>query len=79
MDRLCSSQCAFWPVKGGGITAAKTGFMMTVMLIFAALVAAVLFVELVSATKAPIGYQDDDGLHFGSDHITDSSDFENPS
>ena len=53
--------------------------MMTVMLILAALVAAVLFVELVSATQAPIGYQDEEGFHFGSERITNSSDFENPS
>jgi hypothetical protein len=53
--------------------------MMTVMLILAAMAAAVLFVELVSATKSPIGYQDEESFHFGSDRLTNSSDFENPS
>jgi len=53
--------------------------MMTVLLIVAALLAGGLFIELVSAATAPIGYQDEKGFHFGSDRATNPSDFENPS
>lgn len=52
---------------------------MTVLLIVAALLAGGLFIELVSAATAPLGYQDENGFHFGSDPVTDPADFENPS
>ena len=68
-----------FPITSHGTSGAKNGFMMTFMLILIAMVAAVLFVELVSATRAPVGYQDEEYFPFGSDHIADSSDLENPS
>ncbi len=55
--------------------------MMSLLIIVAALFAAGLFIELVSAASAPLGYQDETGFHFGREH-TDSVDpreSENPS
>lgn len=55
--------------------------MMTVFCIALALFAAGLFTEMIAASTAPFGYQDEKGFHFGRD-ITSahaSFDLENPS
>ena len=55
--------------------------MVSLLIIIAALFAAGLFVELVSAAAAPMGYQDETGFHFGREQGTspDSREWENPS
>jgi hypothetical protein len=55
--------------------------MMTLLIITAALIAAGFFVEVVSATTAPLGYQDENGFHLGREESApaEASDFENPS
>jgi len=41
--------------------------MMAILNITLALIAAVLVVELFMAASAPVGYQDEDGFHLGSE------------
>ena len=55
--------------------------MMSLLLILVALFAAGLFVELISAASAPLGYQDEKGFHFGREHAAsaDPREWENPS
>lgn len=38
--------------------------MMTTLLIVAAVLAAIFFVEIVAASRAPVGYEDENGFHF---------------
>lgn len=38
--------------------------MMTTLLIVAAVLAAIFFVEMVAASHAPVGYEDETGFHF---------------
>ncbi|HEX5218814.1 MAG TPA: hypothetical protein VFZ59_04555 [Verrucomicrobiae bacterium] len=54
---------------------------MTVFLILLAVFAAGLMTELVAASRAPFGYQDEHGFHFGADLPETSEAFklENPS
>jgi len=55
--------------------------MMTVFCIALAFVAAGLFTEMIAASAAPFGYQDEKGFHFGQPGSAHSSafDIENPS
>jgi len=54
--------------------------MMTTFFILTALAAAGLFTEIIAASNAPLGYQDETGIHFGSEFINKQSpDPENPS
>lgn len=55
--------------------------MMTVFCIALAFVAAGLFMEMTAASAAPLGYQDENGFHFGQPTSTHpaSFDIENPS
>ncbi len=39
--------------------------MMTTLFVLTALAAAGLFTELLAASRAPLGYQDETGFHFG--------------
>jgi hypothetical protein len=39
--------------------------MMTTLLIVAALLAGVFFVEVIAASSAPVGFEDETGFHFG--------------
>ncbi len=54
---------------------------MTVFFILLAILAAGVITELVAASQAPFGYQDDQGFHFGNEHGEGSQAFEleNPS
>ena len=54
---------------------------MTVFLMLLAVFAAVLITELVAANRAPFGYQDEHGFHYGKDPQENSTTFklENPS
>jgi hypothetical protein len=72
---------AFPRGKARGTTTADSGGMMTVLLIAVALVAAGLIVELIAAAKAPLGYQDENGFHFGREQAAKAEPFEseNPS
>jgi hypothetical protein len=54
--------------------------MMTTLLVLTALAAAGLFTELFAASRAPLGYQDEAGFHFGPEFTTTQSlELENPS
>jgi len=55
--------------------------LMTVFLMLLAMFAAVLITELVAANRAPFGYQDEHGFHYGKDPQENSTTFklENPS
>ena len=55
--------------------------MMTDLLILLALGAGALLVELIAAAKAPLGYQDESGFHFGCERTAEAKpfDYENPS
>lgn len=55
--------------------------MMTTLFILAALVAGGFFTEIIAASHAPLGYQDETGFHFGADNFYArvSSEIENPS
>ena len=70
-----------FPLSGRGIAGANCSCMISLLLIIAALFAAGLFVELISASSAPLGYQDETGFHFGREHATsaDPRQWENPS
>ena len=66
---------------GSGISAACLCCMMTAFFIFAALVAAGFFTEIIATNHAPLGYQDEKGFHFGPEFMSgkQSFDLENPS
>ena len=55
--------------------------MMMLLLTGLALVAPGLIVELIAAARAPVGYQDEKGFHFGRQRTTEAEKFayENPS
>ena len=54
--------------------------MMTTLFVLTALAAAGLFTELLAASHAPLGYQDETGFHFGPEFSQGQSfDLENPS
>jgi hypothetical protein len=55
--------------------------MMTVFFILLALGFAGLITEIIAATRAPFGYQDEQGFHFGNERGDNSRAFEleNPS
>jgi hypothetical protein len=55
--------------------------MITVSCILFALLAAVFFLEITTASAAPLGYQDEGGFHFGRPNVTSSvaGELENPS
>jgi hypothetical protein len=55
--------------------------MMTTMFILSGLVAVGLIIELVAAARAPLGYQDENGFHFGPERPCGTKEFEygNPS
>ena len=54
--------------------------MMTTFFILTALAAAGLFTEIIAASHAPLGYQDETGFHFGSEFSSRQSfELENPS
>jgi len=54
---------------------------MTAFFILLAIVAAGVITELVAANRAPFGYQDEHGFHFGNNHRETPTAFEleNPS
>jgi hypothetical protein len=47
--------------------------MMTLLILFAALLAGGFFVEVFSAATAPLGYQDEKGFHFGPEQFTETN------
>jgi len=55
--------------------------MMTFLLILLALTGGGLITELIAAARAPLGYQDAEGFHFGQEcaPTTHESECENPS
>ena len=53
--------------------------MMTLFFIALALGTAGLITELVAATDAPFGYQDETGFHFGNESSGNPTGLENPS
>lgn len=55
--------------------------MMTLMFIALAVLAVGLIVELITAARSPIGYQDDSGFHLGREQTASGEmlEFENPS
>jgi hypothetical protein len=54
---------------------------MTVFFILLALAFAGLITEIIAANRAPFGYQDEQGFHFGNEHGDNARAFEleNPS
>ena len=66
---------------GVGIVAACETGMMTVFCIVLALVAAGFFTEVIASSSAPLGYQDENGFHFGRPSAAQPviSDLQNPS
>ena len=46
--------------------------MISALLILLALVAAALLTELIAAEKAPFGYQDESGFHFGHEGLANA-------
>ena len=65
---------------GYGISVACLCSMMTTLFIFTAVAAVGLFTEIIAASNAPLGYQDETGFHLGSEFISKQSlDLENPS
>ncbi len=44
--------------------------MMTTVLIVAALLAGVFFVEVIAASSAPVGFEDETGFHFGPEETS---------
>lgn len=44
--------------------------MMTTLLITAAVLAGMFFFEIIAALKAPVGYQDETGFHFGPEETS---------
>jgi hypothetical protein len=53
--------------------------MMTIFFIALALGTAGLITEMIAATHAPLGYQDESGFHFGNEPSGNASGLENPS
>lgn len=55
--------------------------MMTLMFIVLAVLAVGLVIELITAARSPLGYQDESGFHIGREHTTsgETLEFENPS
>jgi len=55
--------------------------MMTVLIVLLALVGAGVITELVAASRAPLGYEDEQGFHFGNERGKSSKvvELENPS
>jgi hypothetical protein len=54
--------------------------MITTLFVLTALAAAGMFTELLAASHAPLGYQDETGFHFGPEFTHgESLDLENPS
>jgi hypothetical protein len=54
--------------------------MMTIFFIVMALVAAALFTEIIAANRAPFGFQDESGFHFGKEQNPNAGlELENPS
>jgi hypothetical protein len=55
--------------------------MMTVMFTLLAFIAIGLITELIAVAKAPLGYQDENGFHFGRESAAgaEKSECENPS
>jgi hypothetical protein len=49
----------------GGILTALLPGMITVSCILLAFLAAGFFLEMTAVSAAPVGYQDEDGFHFG--------------
>ena len=65
---------------GSGISAACLCPMITTLFVLTALASVGLFTELLAASHAPLGYQDETGFHFGPEFtIEQSLDLENPS
>ncbi len=65
-----------------GIGPAWMGGMMTVFCMVLAFAAAGFFTEMIAASHAPLGYQDENGFHFGQPSAAAHSasfDIENPS
>lgn len=62
-----------------GIASASFAAMITVMLITLAIVAGGLITEMIAASNAPFGYQDESGFHFGHERNLHSEDSGNPS
>ena len=64
-----------------GTPAALSFDMIMLLIIIAGLFAAGFFVEVVSATTARYGFQDERGFHFGPEYSAkaEGSDIENPS
>jgi len=56
-------------------------FMITLLLMTSGMFAACFFVEVFSATTAPLGYQDELGFHFGCEDpaLAEASEIGNPS
>jgi len=44
--------------------------MMTTLLIVAALLAGAFFVEVIAASSAPVGFEDETGFHFGPEETS---------
>lgn len=55
--------------------------MMTIFFVVLALLAAALFTEIIAANRAPFGYEDENGFHFGNQRHPRRGpvEFENPS
>lgn len=55
--------------------------MMTAIFIVLTLIAAGLIIELIAAARAPFGFEDEDGFHFGFESADRADDYEfgNPS
>lgn len=65
-------------IKAGTSTALSCS-MMTIFFIALTLTAACLITELIAATYAPFGFQDEAGFHFGNERSGNPTGLENPS
>jgi hypothetical protein len=67
------------PVRG--TSTADFDDMMTLMFIALAVLAVGLIVELITAARSPLGYQDESGFHLGREQTAsgEALEFENPS
>jgi hypothetical protein len=74
---LSAFRPAIFLEKCRGIWGALLPGMMTVLIITAALFAGGFFVEVISAATAPMGYQDEEGFHFGREISTRAENWEN--
>lgn len=64
------------PNKGLAPTVLTITRMLTSLICLAAILAAGFFIEVIAASSAPVGYEDENGFHFGPESTVTSSEEE---